>query len=167
MQLKVSFDNCIKKLLVFVLTGSVLFLTACGETATTGNEATTENISVKAGTVQLYHITDTDVVPDEERYQLLQPDNPTAALEEIIEKMALIDGLSIDRYLIDGDGNVTLFMTCGKNISEEHILLSKAAIVRSVSGIGVKEIAITIQDEEGSIKETATYTDASFYYYSD
>lgn len=123
--------------------------------------------TAKAGTVQLYHITDTAVEPDEERYQLMQPDNLSAALEEIIEQMKPIDGMPIDRFSIDESGNVSLYIILSDNVSEEVKLLGKAAIVRSVQGLDVKDVVITFQDEAGNVYETATYTDASFYYYSE
>ena len=75
--------------------------------------------------------------------------------------------MPIDRFSIDESGNVSLYIILSDNVSEEVKLLGKAAIVRSVQGLDVKDVVITLQDEAGNVYETATYTDASFYYYSE
>ncbi len=152
---------------IFAVTFFLFTMNSCGTAEPEELINTTESVSVKAGTIQLYHIEGTKVVPDTERYQLLQPDNPSSALEEIVEQLTLTDGLSIERFLMDANGNVNLFIKVSANIPKDQLLLSKAAIVRSIQGIDVDEIAITLQDVEGNAIETASYTDASFYYYNE
>ncbi len=158
----------VKYLFVFLAVAFLLLIVnACGAGETSGENINNDSSGSKAGTVQLYHVEGTKVVPDEDRYQLLQPDNPSAALEEIIEQLTLIKGMEIERFLMDADGNVTVYMTISSEITGDQLLLSKAALVRSVQEIKVDKIAICIQDNKEGILEMATYTDASFYYYDE
>ena len=130
-------------------------------------EVSTESVLSKAGTVQLYHATDTEVVPDDDRYQLVQPDNLSAALEEVIENMTLSNGLTIDRFSVDENRNISLIINVEDKTSEETLLLNQAAIVKSIKGLETGSVVITLQDATGKIIETGTYTDASFYYYDE
>ena len=66
----------------------LVFTLASCETASR-QEVSTESVIQKAGTVQLYHATETEVEADEDRYQLVQPDNLPAAVEEVIENMTI------------------------------------------------------------------------------
>jgi hypothetical protein len=143
----------------------LLISTGCGVKSEPTTEA--ENVTAKAGTVQLYHATDTGVEPDQQRYQLMQPDNLSAALEEVIENLSVNEKLSIEKYLIDEEKNITLFITQKDVVTEEELLLNQAAIVRSIQGLDCSDINITFTDLNGEIISTATYTDASFYYYNE
>ena len=140
----------------------LMLLSSCGYVA---DEETTEAIVSKAGTVQLYHATDTSVEADEGRYQLMQPDNPPAALEEVIEQLKLDEGMTIDRYAIDGNKNITLYIIVSDDVSIESKLLNQAAIYRSVKGLDSGEISMQLVDGDGNILEEATFTDASFEYW--
>ncbi len=153
-------------LMTVIMSMSLSLLSGCGD-APSSTSVTTESVVLKAGTVQLYHATDTGVEPDSERYQLMQPDNLSAALEEVIEQLTLSDKLTIDKYLIDETRNVTLFVTVKEGITEEELLLNRAAIVRSIGGLEAGDVAMVMTNEAGEEIDRATYTDASFYYYDD
>lgn len=157
-----------RKVNIYIL-ALMLIMMCIGITGCTSSdkEEASDNVVSKAGTVQLYHATETEVVPDDERYQLVQPDNLSAALEEVIENMTISSELTIDRYVIDENRNITLTINVRDTISEEALLLNQAAIVRSIKGLDAGSVAITLQDESGNIIESGTYTDASFYYYED
>ena len=89
---------------------------------------------------------------------------------EAIEKtvLSLQIGLSeLEKYLIDEERNITLFIDIKEGITEEEILLNQAAIVKSIQGIDVKNICISLQNQDGEEITVATYTDASFYYYDE
>ena len=94
-------------------------------------------------------------------------DNLSAALEEVIEQLTISDKLTIDKYLIDESRNVTLFVTVKEGITEEELLLNRAAIVRSIGGLEAGDVAMVMTNEAGEEIDRATYTDASFYYYGD
>ncbi len=160
---KIEYKSLLRMFLCGML---VLALAGCGDNSTTVMN-TTESVVSKAGSVQLYHATETAVEPDEERYQLVQPDNLSAALEEIIENMTLSSNMTIEKYLIDEERNITLFIDITGGITEEEILLNQAAIVKSIQGIDVKNICISLQNQDGEEITKATYTDASFYYYDE
>ena len=161
--LKKRLGKCLLTSVIFGI--SLVAFSGCGETPS--SEVTTESVVMKAGTIQLYHATDSGVVADSQRYQLMQPDNLAAALEEVIEQLTLSDKLTIDKYLIVESQNVTLFVTVKEGITEEELLLNRAAIVRSISGLEVGDVAIVMTNEAGEEIERATYTDASFYYYDE
>ena len=144
----------------------LVFTLASCETASR-QEVSTESVIQKAGTVQLYHATETEVEPDEDRYQLVQPDNLPAAVEEVIENMTIDPGLEIERFSLDEEKNISLIINIHGSVTEETILLNQAAIVKSLEGLNGGKVAITLQDEDGEIVQQGTYTDASFYYYKE
>lgn len=154
-------------LLVLCMTGLTLSATAC--TIATEEPATTEetiSIVSTAGTVQLYHAEGVEVVADDDRYQLRQPDQLSASVEEVMNQLSLADGMTFNSYSIDEDGNVRVMMLLTGDVSEEDILMSKAVIVRSLSGLmNIGSVAIQISTESGEDVDLATYTDGSFYYY--
>ena len=81
--------------------------------------------------------------------------------------MTLSSNMTIEKYLIDEERNITLFIDITGGITEEEILLNQAAIVKSIQGIDVKNICISLQNQDGEEITKATYTDASFYYYDE
>ena len=115
---KKKVNMSIKRLFVMamVMCFALGCLAACGKDDAE-QEVSTESVLAKAGTVQLYHATDTEVVPDEDRYQLVQPDNLSAALEEVIENMTLSQGLTIDRFSVDENRNISLIINVEDNTS--------------------------------------------------
>ncbi len=165
-------DNKKKELIVIILKVlaaalaviSLLLSSGCGSS----EKSEVEGVVPKAGMVQLYHPTEDSVEPDEEAYQLMQPDNLAASVEEVLEKLHINQKLVVDKYTIDiNDGKkiVTLFISETAELSEEELLLNKAAIVKSVKGIGVDEVGITLNSSDGKKIDKATYSDASFFYY--
>ena len=144
-----------KKIILLLMLSLTFGLVSCGITEDERQGSITDNINIsqKAGTVQLYHATAEGVEPDEERYQLKQPDNLSAALEEVIEAMTLDPMVSIERY--------------DKDITEETKLLNDAAIVKSVENLDFITVYIISLGEGDKELETATYTDSSFYYYNE
>ena len=118
-----------------------------------------------AGTVQLYYVNDMEVVPEDDRYQLKQPDSLFSSLEEVMGAMHLSGGIAFESYSIDTDNNILLDITIEEGVSEEDILLNKLAIIKSIKELnGAGDIALSIS---GKISEMATYTDSSFFYYDD
>ena len=104
-----------------------------------------------AGTVQLYYVNDMEVVPEDDRYQLKQPDSLFSSLEEVMGAMHLSGGIAFESYSIDTDNNILLDITIEEGVSEEDILLNKLAIIKSIK----------------ELNGAATYTDSSFFYYDD
>ena len=118
-----------------------------------------------AGTVQLYYVNNMEVVPEDDRYQLKQPDSLFSSLEEVMGAMNLSGGITFESYSIDTDNNILLEIAIDEGVSEEDVLLNKLAIIKSVKELdGAGEIALSIS---GKISEMATYTDSSFFYYDD
>lgn len=150
-------------ILIFIMSGIVFSMTGCfGDVEEVGK---LEGLPAEAGTVQLYHATEYGVEPDEKRYQLKQPDNLSAALEEIIEQMQIDSRMKIERYSIDENRNITLYVVGSDSFTDEERLLNNAAIVRSIQNLQVGNVEIVLNDENGQNIDTATYTDSSFYYY--
>ena len=152
-----------RPVLLLIAVMMLFAISGCGVDGS--KDSKVEGVVNKTGTVQLYHTTDVSVEPDPERYQLMQPDNLSASLDEIIEKIQIQDKLRIDKYLIDGDRNVTLFISEVTPLTEEELLLNKAALIRSVTQLNIGNVILVVSDENGKQIEDATYTDASFYYY--
>ena len=151
---------------VFLLFTAALNLSGCAiAQQVSSSEATTEEVRPGAGSVQLYHATDDGVEKDEGFYQLKQPDNLTATIEELIEVMSIDEQISIERFSSDEAGNVSLFVTRGDEVTEECWLLNQAAIVRNLEELSVNDVIVVVVDANGNEISTATYTDASFYYF--
>ena len=157
-------------LMIFLLAGFMLtsqIFTACTASMPSTEEPTQESISDTAGTVQLYHVDDISVVPDDERYQLKQPDSISDSVEEIMNQLQLLNGLTFTGYNIDKDGNIVLVLM-EEGLTEEQLLLSKAAIVKSVSGLGkTGDTVITVVNAAGETIDSTTYRDNAFFYYDD
>ncbi|MBO4862912.1 MAG: hypothetical protein J5517_00955 [Eubacterium sp.] len=146
----------------------VFFVTSCGANADVEQGASiTDNVSMKAGTVQLFHATDSAVEPDSERYQLKQPDNLSASLDEVIDAMTLDEGITIEKYTIETSKTVTLYVRYADGVTEEKKLLSNAAIVKSLGGLEISTVQVTTLGEGDEEVDMATYTDSSFYYYEE
>ena len=146
---------------------SLFFASGCGSST---DKSEVENVVPKAGTVQLYHPTETTVEPDEGVYQLMQPDNLAASIEEVLERIQINNKLVVNKYtidIIDEKKNVTLYISETDDLTAEELLLNKAAIVKSIEGIGVDEVALEFSTASGKVIEKATYTDASFVYYDE
>ena len=155
----------INRILVFMSLALAAGFSSCGIRKEDDQSSLPDNISQKAGTVQLYHATESSVEPDAERYQLKQPDNLSAALEEVIEAMTLDPMINIERYSVEEDREVNLCIKYDKNITAETKLLNDAALVKSIENLDFTTVYIISLDENDKELEKATYTDSSFYYY--
>ncbi len=160
-------DHLIRTSMIIIYLFTVSLLAGCGEEPQTFQESITDNVSAKAGTVQLYHVEDKTVRADEERYQLKQPDNLADAVKEVIEAMTLDEGIGIEKYLIDDDRNITLYMHFNDDMTAELKLLNEAALIKSLDELDIESVNIILLDADGREIDTATYTDSSFYYYED
>ena len=81
--------------------------------------------------------------------------------------MTLDPMVSIERYSVEEDKDVTLYIRYDKDITEETKLLNDAAIVKSVENLDFITVYIISLGEGDKELETATYTDSSFYYYNE
>ena len=160
-----------KMMILMLLCPAIMFgasqLTACAAKEPVIDPTTQENIINNAGSVQLYHVENETVTADEGRYQLKQPDSLSDSVEEIMSQMSLPSGIAFSSYSIDKDSNLQLTLT-SDGLSEEMLLLSKAAIVKSMSGLTMAaDTVITVNDADGNVIETASYRDNAFFYYDD
>ena len=151
--------------MMLVLIAGILSACAFFEKNAESESNEKEFIQPPPGTVQLYHATEDSIEPDEELYQLKQPDNLTATIEELVEVMKLDNNISIERFSIDEEKNVSLYITRGGEVSSEKWLLNQAAIVKNIEELNINKVIIVLIDADGNEISTATYSDASFYYY--
>lgn len=158
--------NRIKSFYVMIILIAVFCLCGCGNSKKIDAEEETTTAQT-AGTVQIYHVEGTTVKPDGDVYQLKQPDNISAALEEVTEQLNKGKFFNIERFTVDENSNILFYVVEKQELTQEQILLNKAAIVKSVESLDVNDIAITLENVNGEEVETATYTDSSFYYVDD
>lgn len=158
--------NRIKSFYVMIILIAVFCLCGCGNSKKIDAEEET-TAAQTAGTVQIYHVEGTAVKPDGDVYQLKQPDNISAALEEVTEQLNKGKFFNIERFTVDENSNILFYVVEKQELTQEQILLNKAAIVKSVESLDVNDIAITLENVNGEEVETATYTDSSFYYVDD
>ena len=158
--------NRIKSFYVMIILIAVFCLCGCGNSKKIDAEEGNTTAQT-AGTVQIYHVEGTAVKPDGDVYQLKQPDNISAALEEVTEQLNKGKFFNIERFTVDENSNILFYVVEKQELTQEQILLNKAAIVKSVESLDVNDIAITLENVNGEEVETATYTDSSFYYVDD
>ena len=156
----------------------------CGAQKQASTEVKKLSIAQSAGTVQLYYIVkdnqdgtganELQVLPQDSRYQLKQPDSIASSVEEVMDQLTMPSGVIFTGYTLDADSNVRLRFSVADNISEEMLLMTKAMIVRSIDGLSqVGDVALEFHGTgaEGTAVqdgvEIATYTDSSFFYYDD
>ena len=163
-----------KYLIVLKILAAVLsivsLLLASGCSSDDASKSEVEEMVPKAGTVQLYHATDTSIEPDEETFQLMQPENIAASVEEVLENIHMSDKIYVEKYMIDvvdDQKTVLLYIKETSKLTEEELLLNKAAIVKSIQSIGVSVVSMELVDTDGKKVEKATYTDASFFNYGE
>ena len=141
-------------------------LTAC--TNKSGEvEVVSETPGSSTGTVQLYHVEDGGVSEDDGRLQLKQPDSIPDCVEDIMAQLSLPEGIAFTGYSVDKNSNIELDFTV-TSVTEETLLLSKAVIVKTFSGLEtVRNTSIVIVDEQNNILESVIYGDNAFFYYDD
>ncbi len=154
-----------------ILILAMLFSMSCTFTACSVNdgekEAKTEELTEAAGSVQLYHVENWGVAEDSGRLQLKQPDSIPDCVEDIMAQLVLPDGITFSGYSVDKNSNIELNFII-KDVSEEVLLLSKAVIVKTFSGLKtVGDTSIVFRNENEDILESVIYGDNAFFYYDD
>ena len=116
--------------------------------------------------IKIYYSDGESLVSKEDKYQLKQPDNVSVSIEEVMSQIEFPQTMSYSGYIMTSKNTVSLSFTADESLSKEELLLNKAAVVNSLSQIrNIGDIVITVNTMNGGDIETATYTDASFYYY--
>lgn len=159
-----------KKRIIYILMIAALAsaFTGCKKNASENEEQTTQS-SVPEGTlINIYHPEDSDVVVEDERYQLKQPDSTAASIEEIMAVIAPYyeDKLLYKTYMLDSNNVVSLEFEMVEEYTKEYYLLAKASIVRTLYQISdISLIRITIYSEDDKpISEEELDKDSIFYY---
>lgn len=154
-----------KKLLTILLSiVMVLPMTACGKK----EEKTVLRYSPGESQICIYYPQDNEVVCQEEKYQLKQPDSVNASVEEVMSILAekIGYGLEYKTYMITEDGELSLEFQRTDEFSEEYELLTKAAVVQTLLQINdIKNILIDISDQEGVNISKNRYNKDSFFFY--
>ena len=118
--------------------------------------------------INIYHPEDSDVVVEDERYQLKQPDSTAASIEEIMAVIAPYyeDKLLYKTYMLDSNNVVSLEFEMVEEYTKEYYLLAKASIIRTLYQISdISLIRITIYSEDDKpISEEELDKDSIFYY---
>lgn len=153
-------------ILMLVMAFAVIFTTSCNkEEKAESTEPTELNENSMA---DIYYPDVKQVVKGEKRYQLKQPDSISSSVEELMACIMsyLDERMEYHTYLLDGDDNLTLQFTCNGEYDKEYMLLSYAAVTRTLFQIkDINSISIALSDAQGDIIESNFYLRNSFYFY--
>ena len=154
-------------LCTFICLGIFTFA-ACGKTPE--EKTTVSSVSGmvnESSMVTVYDIKNDRIEARADRYQLKQPESIPAATEELMAVFTVPESVAYVGYTVDESSNVIIILN-GTAASEEDVVLTKAALVKTLSQIHtINKVIIEISDDGGNIIEKATYTDASFLYLED
>ena len=159
-----------KKRIIYILMIAVLAsaFTGCKKNASENEEQTTQSSAPEGTLINIYHPEDSDVVVEDERYQLKQPDSTAASIEEIMAVIAPYyeDKLLYKTYMLDSNNVVSLEFEMVEEYTKEYYLLAKASIIRTLYQISdISLIRITIYSEDDKpISEEELDKDSIFYY---
>lgn len=154
-------------LMMLVMAFSLMGCSMGGHVKDTVSVGLEEEIRSSDGNkIKIYYSDGESLVSKEDKYQLKQPDNVSVSIEEVMSQIEFPQTLSYSGYIMTSKNTVSLSFTADESLSKEELLLNKAAVVNSLSQIrNIGDIVITVNTMNGGDIETATYTDASFYYY--
>lgn len=142
----------------------VLF-TACGKTGESGDTDTEE---LGENMISIYYPDGTQILKDDEPYQIKQPDSITVSVEEIMVAMSEKleqEKIQYHTYMIDADNNVTLEFILTGEYDKEYFLLTRAAVTKTLFQLENIKSIIIILDDNGEILLKESYGRDSFYYY--
>ena len=154
-----------KKILILIFCMMVLFA-ACGKTGESGDSQTVE---LGENMISIYYPEGTQILKDNEPYQIKQPDSITVSVEEIMaamsEKLAQ-EKIQYHTYMIDADNNVTLEFTLTGEYDKEYFLLTRAAVTKTLFQLeDINSIIIILDEDNGEVLLKESYGRDSFYYY--
>lgn len=152
-----------KYVLMLILIFGALSFSACKKEDTPKTTEANEN-----SMVNIYYPGAESVITGKERYQIKQPDSVTSSVEELMTCLMpyLDDRMEYHTYLLDGDDNLTLQFVCNGEYDKEYMLLSYAAITRTLFQVkDINSISISVTDLQGDTLENNFYLRNSFYFY--
>lgn len=140
--------------------------TACGKT---GESEDTGAVELGENMINIYYPENTQILKDNEPYQMKQPDSISVSVEEIMaavsEKLEQ-EKIQYHTYMIDADNNVTLEFALTGEYDKEYFLLTRAAVTKTLFQLeDIKSIIIILDDDNGEVMLKESYGRDSFYYY--
>lgn len=153
-----------KKFVILIFCMMALF-TACGKT---GESRDTDTEELGENMISIYYPDGTQILKDDEPYQIKQPDSITVSVEEIMVAMSEKleqEKIQYHTYMIDADNNVTLEFILTGEYDKEYFLLTRAAVTKTLFQLENIKSIIIILDDNGEILLKESYGRDSFYYY--
>lgn len=119
--------------------------------------------------IHIYYVNDMEIVEDDSMYQLKQPDNLAASVDEIVymltEKYQALD-VRISSYIVDMDNNMSIALQFNELAPKELIFLVKATISDTVFQLsGLESLTVSIINEAGDILSEEIFERQSFLHY--
>ena len=155
---------------IITLTLLFSFLSGCNDKIVEVETTSTESSAPEATMIYIYHPEENQIIVEEERYQLRQPDSTAASIEEIMSVISpYYEGvLDYTTYMLDTENEVTLEFTAREEYTEIYYLLSKAAIIRTLFQIPeISDIRMVIYSEDESVLSDELLDRTSVYYYDE
>lgn len=144
----------------------LFILTACTGKKEEETQTATQAANPADTMITLYHVEGNEIVPDEEIYQLRQPDSISNSLDELVAAQQMPEEMKYNSFSLDEYNNVTVSVNVTSDITQEALLLNKAAIVSTLGQIEeIQSIEIVVCSLTGDILEDSYYTMDSFFFY--
>ena len=148
---------------LFVFLVSLIFVPGCG---TAENDETATDEVIEVSMVDLYYVEGNELKADEDAYQLKQPYSVSASIEEIMSNQKLSDKMIYNGFSMDEYNNVVLNIDIETSITQEELVLNKAAVVCSLSQINdIASVRFILSTLDDTIIEDKVYTMSSFLFY--
>lgn len=152
---------------IFILIFCMIALfTACGKT---GEVKDTGTLELGENMISIYYPGSTQILKDNEPYQIKQPDSISVSVEEIMAAMSEKleqEKIQYHTYMIDADNNVTLEFTLTGEYDKEYFLLARAAVTKTLFQLeDIKSIIIILNNDNEEVLLQESYGRDSFYYY--
>lgn len=154
-----------KKYLMLLMAGMLLFVTACGKSK--DSVAIVENQNENS--IYIYYPVADGIETHDDMYQIKQPDSLSAAVEETMAAIAVDawnESITYHTYMLDADNNLSLDFYASEMPDTKNKLLASAAICQTLFQLSdINSITLRVfSDEEEMILED-TYHRESFYFY--
>lgn len=167
--MKINIKTIIKTIVISMLLGMILIVSACGKKENDSN-TTTESKIPEATMIYIYHPEDYKIVVEDERYQIKQPDSTAASIEEIMSVISPYyeEKMQYTTYMLDSDNVLTVEFIYIGEYNVEYYLLAKAAIIRTLFQISdISDIRIILYSEDEEIISDEVLSRDSIYYYDE
>ncbi len=154
-----------RRILNFILLVA-LFVTGCDRAQ---KQPSTENVIPREeNVIEIYYPDGFSLAATADGYQLTQPDNLTACVEEVMTQMIAVhkDFLVYYVYMLDEENNLSLELRLADGYTAEDLVLFKASLAKTLFQLSeIPSIHMMLENEAGELFRDEVVNRDSFYFY--